>query len=80
MHRVLYLTSSVRLFGNEQFGLYTMSYIVVIPLLLHRYQYCVCISSMLNVTCASITLHSLCLVLVLLSKYSYGAMHIRHLN
>ena len=47
---------------------------VVIPLLLHRYQYCICKSSMLNTTCASITLHSLCLVLVLLFKYSYGAI------
>ena len=46
---------------------------VVITLLLHRYQYCICKSSMHNTTCASITLRSLCLVLVLLFKYSYGA-------
>ena len=83
MPHLLYLTSDVRLFYDEQFGqdIYKKRrYILVIPLLLHRYKYCICKSSMLNTTCASITLRSLCLVLVLLFKYSYGALHIWHLN
>ena len=84
MPRVLYLTSSVLYSAISSLVISinnnNKGYHVVIPLLLHRYQYCICKSSMLNTTCATITLHSLCLLLVLLFKYSYRAMHIWHLN
>ena len=58
--------------------LYSVIISLVIPLLLHTLLGLY--ANMLNTTFASITLRSLCLVLVLVFKYSYGALHIWHLN
>ena len=53
------LDFSVRLFRKRT---------VYNPLLLHRYQYCVCKSSMLNTTCASINNFAYIYKFILLSK------------
>ena len=80
MPRVLYLTSSVLYSVMGSWSIQKKRYHVVIPLLLHRYQYCICKSSMFNTTCASITLCTLCSVFVPSHKYSYGTLRIWNLN